>query len=210
MGSVNITPLEIAKRLSLAKVHDERLQLFGASTHRYQLNSCLNDDELRGFETTFGIVLPEQYRDFLLRFGNGGAGPGYGLLSLRKSIDEFGNDDLRRLSRPFIPPRAAREKVVDRDYPEDGILPLAHMGCGHMWVLIVTGAERGAIWTYLDGGDYDPAHHEIPEYPPSATLEQRLEANDRMTDELLSNPLRRLSFWDWYLDWLDSASPQSL
>ena len=127
-----LTPDQLAEKLYLLKRRDPGLQLFGAATHRYSLNAYLPREELQTFEETVGITLPEEYRDFLLRFGNGGAGPGYGLLSLKESIDEFGNDPLQSLARPFIPPRSARSKVDDRAYPDDGLFPLAHMGCGHM------------------------------------------------------------------------------
>jgi hypothetical protein len=172
------------------------------------LNACLSREELQKFEAFAGVTLPDEYRDFLLRFGSGGAGPGYGLLSLEESIGEFGNDPLQTISRPFIPPRSAGAKVEGRAYPEDGLLPLAHMGCGHMWMLVVTGAERGSIWSYQAGCDYDPACLELPDYPSGATVEQCLQANDRLTDALLSNPSRRLGFWNWYIDWLEGTSTQ--
>jgi len=205
---VALTPDQLANELSLLRLRDPGLLLFGASTHRYRLNACLSREELQKFEALVGVTLPDEYRDFLLRFGNGGAGPGYGLLPLKESIREFGNDPLQTMSRPFIPPRSARAKVEGRAYPEDGLLPLAHIGCGHMWMLVVSGAERGAIWSYQSGGDYDPACLELPDYPSGATLEQRLKANDRLADALLSNPSSRLGFWDWYMDWLDRTSTQ--
>jgi hypothetical protein len=205
---VALTPDQLAEKLSVLKRRDPGLTLFGAATHRYSLKACLPREELHAFEGSVGTTLPEEYRDFLLRFGNGGAGPGYGLLSLKESIDESGNDPLQSLARPFIPPRSARAQVDDRPYPEDGLFPLTHMGCGHMWMIVVTGAERGATWCYQAGYDYDPASLELPTYPPGATPEQRLEENDRFTDALSVKTSRRLSFWDWYIDWLDKTFPQ--
>jgi hypothetical protein len=35
-----------------------------------------------------------------------------------------------------------------------------------------------------------------------------MEANDGLTDALLADPSRRLSFWDWYIDWLDRTLTQ--
>src|ERR1035438_353442 len=100
-GTVALTPDQLAEKLSLLKVRDPGLQLFGAATHRYSLKACLPREELQEFEETVGVTLPEEYRDFLLLFGNGGAGPGYGLLSLKESIDEFASDPLQSLARPF-------------------------------------------------------------------------------------------------------------
>jgi hypothetical protein len=203
---MTITPDELAEKLILLKLHDPGLELFGASTHGYKLNSSLSREELAQFEGSAGIDLPEEFQDFLLNFGNGGAGPGYGLLSLQESVGEFGSDPINKIARPFIPPHSASEQLEDRDYPDDGLLPLAHMGCGHMWMLAITGPERGTVWNYLSGGDYQPCHLELPFYPPSATLQQRLDANNRLTDALLSDPSRRMHFWDWYLDWVGRSA----
>lgn len=92
------TPDQLANKLSLLRLRDPGLRLFGAATHRYRLNACLSREELQNFEASVGVTLPEEYRDFLLRFGNGGAGPGYGLLPLKESIGEFGNDPLQTTS----------------------------------------------------------------------------------------------------------------
>jgi hypothetical protein len=99
------------------------------------VNYCFK--ESLSSEASIGVTLPDEYRDFLLQFGNGGAGPDYGLLSLKASIGEFGNNPLQSISRPFIRPRSARAKIEGRAYPEDGLLPLAHIGCGHVWTLVV-------------------------------------------------------------------------
>lgn len=56
--------------------------------HQYKFNSCLNESDIASFEQKFGVKLPEEYRDFLLIVGNGGAGPDYGILSLEQSLEE--------------------------------------------------------------------------------------------------------------------------
>src|ERR1044072_5426568 len=62
---------------------DAALELFGASTHRYEFNAALTPGEVAAFEASQSLRLPEDYRDFLLNVGNGGAGPCYGIYPLR-------------------------------------------------------------------------------------------------------------------------------
>ncbi len=88
----------------------------------------------------------------------------------------------------------------DRAYPDDGLLPIAHIGCGHMWMLVVTGPERGNIWSYQSGLDYEPGRRELPDYSKATTPDERVAANNRLTDAMLSDQSRRLGFWAWYMD----------
>jgi hypothetical protein len=73
---------EILRQLSLLQSREGSLRLFGASSHRYDLNPVLSDAEVRKFEEKHQVELPSDYREFLLRCGNGGAGPYYGLFLL--------------------------------------------------------------------------------------------------------------------------------
>src|SRR5579884_2697565 len=61
---------------------DTQFRVFGASAHHYLLNPCLSERQVQEAETHYGIALPEDYRQFLLLMGNGGAGPDYGLFPL--------------------------------------------------------------------------------------------------------------------------------
>ncbi|MFE6307469.1 SMI1/KNR4 family protein [Nocardiopsis sp. NPDC057823] len=57
----------------------------GATGHRFRLDAPLTEQEVSAAETLWGIPLPGDYRDFLLEVGAGGAGPGYGLSTLRRT-----------------------------------------------------------------------------------------------------------------------------
>jgi hypothetical protein len=56
--------------------------VFGADSHLYQLNPPLTERDVQAFEAQHHIVLPRDYRGFLIHVGDGGAGPYYGVFKL--------------------------------------------------------------------------------------------------------------------------------
>ena len=70
----------ILKLLGQAKAKDPDLARFGAYSHQYKLAAPAGEEAIQEFEKQQGIRLPEEYRDFLMLVGNGGAGPYYGTL----------------------------------------------------------------------------------------------------------------------------------
>ncbi len=52
---------------------------FGVAKHEFKLRPPVPESELVAFESRHGVVLPEDYRQFLLLAGDGGAGPYYGI-----------------------------------------------------------------------------------------------------------------------------------
>ncbi len=73
---------ELLAMLEQVRGLDPDFELFGASTHNYTLNPTLSEAEVAAFERENKVTLPRDYRDFLLKAGNGGAGPVYGLHEL--------------------------------------------------------------------------------------------------------------------------------
>lgn len=67
-------------------------KLHGSDAHRFRINPPIPVDEVRDFEARHRIRLPEEYRDFIVHVGNGGAGPGYGLFPL--GMENRGYDTL--------------------------------------------------------------------------------------------------------------------
>jgi hypothetical protein len=191
---------ELDKKLSQLRRRDPELKLFGASTHRYTLNPPLGVDEIERFEQDAGVKLPEEYRNFLTRIGNGGAGPYYGLFSLEQVRSEFDDEfPLERIGELFLPPRTAHD---ERFYPVQGAIPIAHVGCGSMVLIVGTGSEHGNIWTYCVDERLRPYGYEIPAYPPNSTIEERIAANDALDDRLLADRSSNWGFCKWYEDWL--------
>ena len=116
-------------------------------------------------ERAKGIALPDEYREFLLRIGNGGNGPPYyGLARVGEVADDMTNAEqeifssLSRVARPFPftqtwcweEDEICREGTSEQVY--DGSIYLGNDGCGQYWLLIVTGAERGKVWMICGEG----------------------------------------------------------
>ena len=79
--------------LDPVRIHSDLLRLrsagairevFGANGHTFVVNATLSEAKISAFETQHRISLPNDYREFLLRIGNGGAGPYYGIFPLGK------------------------------------------------------------------------------------------------------------------------------
>jgi hypothetical protein len=66
-------------KLERLRQADPEFLVHGASGHWYRLGPRLTPGWVAWLEAKYGIELPEQYRDYLLHAGNGGAGPHHGL-----------------------------------------------------------------------------------------------------------------------------------
>jgi len=148
---------------------EQHRELFGASTHtsthKFLLHPCITEKQVRQFEARHAIHLPEDYRNFLLEVGSGGAGPLYGLFS----FGHFGERGLPELALPFPHSEHWNPQFKEGDTPvlsefEDwyfdtkhifGSMPICHEGCGYYDLLVVTGPEHGNVWVdarVSDGG----------------------------------------------------------
>ena len=152
----------------------EQPNIFGAQGHNFLLNAPLPESEVAAFEQRHGIVLPADYRHFITRVANGGAGPFYGVFRLGE-IDnkpwQEGDRFVGVLSQPF-PHREAwndlsgmpsnglyetneneaerQRSAFEADYFDstwvNGAIPICHEGCA-IWVwLVLTGEEAGHLW----------------------------------------------------------------
>lgn len=62
----------------LAEARRQGKKCFGSEGHHFKLRPPLPESAVRAFEQQHGILLPEDYRQFLIEAGDGGAGPYYG------------------------------------------------------------------------------------------------------------------------------------
>jgi hypothetical protein len=77
----------IRDRIRLLAEIDREHQVFGASTHQYQLAPTLDEPAVRAIEARLGVTLPDDYRSYLCSVGASGAGPYYGLLPTQAPED---------------------------------------------------------------------------------------------------------------------------
>ncbi|MFF8600229.1 SMI1/KNR4 family protein [Streptomyces sp. NPDC015238] len=146
-------------RLERMAERDPNRERFGAATHRYALRPPLPEAEIRRFETTHGIALPEPYRSFVATVGDGPAGPAHGLLPLTVprpeadddwAVDEEWREDRRpgRLATPFAldAPAPGRIGTARAEELVPGTLTLAEEGCGVYVRLVLNGPRTGEIW----------------------------------------------------------------
>ena len=153
----------------LKRVRESGISSFGDDQHDFHLNPPLLESDIVAFESRHNILLPEDYREFLLRAGNGGAGPYCGILPLEQwhavalwvVFDEEADipDDFPSQPCP-LHPGMSREKSWEKDliksdlgFPWDsyyqGALALADQGCTFYSLLIVSGSARGRV-VYVD------------------------------------------------------------
>jgi len=202
--------LRVKADLATLRAADPGFDVFGSAAHRYELLAPARDDHLAAFEAAHGIALPSAYRRFLRELGNGGAGPHYGLFPLGlwdgggQGLEPWGEYGAGVLREPFphstpwnlpddrfMPPdlddvdaEEAWQTALDAEYFDRslvaGAFPIAHHGCAHRNLLVVTGPHRGEVWL-----DARASHEGIaPEVDAQG---------------------RRRTFETWYLDWLRAS-----
>jgi hypothetical protein len=125
---------------------DPRLLRFGAASHRYELRPPLSELRIAELEAAAGVRLPDDYRDFLLEVGDGGAGPYYGLVPFDQA------EQRAMMEGRFEPREPAPLEASPRLQPWHGVVLLAHLGCGYLAYLVVEGRRRGEVW--LDLGSH--------------------------------------------------------
>ena len=81
-----INVMQFPQRIRDLARRDPKRRLFGCELHQYGLGPCLTESELEAVESSYGIRIPSEYREFLTNVGNGGVGPGYGLEPLRPPV----------------------------------------------------------------------------------------------------------------------------
>lgn len=199
-----------ALREALHRLRRAQPDVFGASVHRFRVNTPLADADLQALELRHAIKLPADYRRFLVEIGNGGAGPYYGIFPLG-SFDGSGDglqpwgDFVGTLAEAFAYHEPWNDLTGRPDYAladddEDeyerrmdafakrywsgsvmnGAIPICHIGCALRVWLVVSGGEAGNVW-------YD------------------YRADYRGVTPVLSRSGRHASFGVWYTEWLDEA-----
>jgi len=192
---IDIILQRIHEKLDRLRTLDAGFRVFGSGSHRYRMGHALTDGDLKFLEGQLGAPLPPDYRQFLMKIGHGGAGPGYGLFAL-DSEDPENITSLPYLSRPFEWTDAFNPVKWEEPSQHEGVgsdedgafvgmtlpgaLYLCHCGCALRVFIVVNGKSKGEVWHdwQADGAGVYPA-----------------------TD----SQGRRVPFVDWYEEWLDRS-----
>jgi hypothetical protein len=128
---------------------DVRFLQFGAHRHRYQFAQPLQQRAIRDIEARLGVTLPADYRNFVASVGQSGAGPYYGLIGLQQA----GESTLKSAQLPSkLTPGLTLEQARLND-PWHGAVPVCHLGCGYVALLIINGPVAGQIWLDARGAN---------------------------------------------------------
>ena len=112
-----------------------------------KLKAPANVASILELERKHELELPAEYRAFLLEVGNGGAGPpAYGLYDIDTAFAER-RKGIYTLADPFEPPLSGHDYV---DLTAPGMLLLGTHGCAYYDGLVVSGPERGQVWTFIE------------------------------------------------------------
>ena len=77
----------------LANLAPESLKLVqGCAKHNFRLGRRYTKIEVSQIEVKYSIKFPEKFVEFITQLGMGGAGPGYGLLSLDNALSQLDDD----------------------------------------------------------------------------------------------------------------------
>ncbi|WP_099222295.1 SMI1/KNR4 family protein [Listeria costaricensis] len=147
---------ELLNKLKLLKKIDINQEIFGAAQHHYHFHPTLSEDAIKAFEQAHKITLPADYHHFLTKIGNGGAGPSFGISPLEKffTARHYGNIKINDhfLVTPF--PYSTAHPFHYTDESDEsliremtGTLTLCDHGCGYYDMLIISGSEKGTVWS---------------------------------------------------------------
>ncbi len=196
---------------------DKSFEVFGSESHKYKLNPCLSEAEIQEFESSFQVTLPDEFRNFLLKIGNGVAGPGYGflglnidnLMELKSSTSDFFaqsfclQDEWNDLDLLKETNGSQASAYFDQKFIQ-GSIAIAEYGCGIQARLVITGAERGNIWIddrTNEGGIYPLNSHCAAFFHDDPDM-------DTYMYESVEESKEALSFDEWYENWLNRAINQ--
>lgn len=136
----------------LARVDPKRLR-FGAAAHDYAFRARLTAARVEAIARDTGSVLPEDYQSFLIEVGDGGCGPGYGLVPLDHPAQLAWMGKRCHLDGALTPvrdPDPETKAYYDSDARLDGTIILADHGCCYLSVLVVDRASVAFGRVYAD------------------------------------------------------------
>lgn len=212
---------QFSQEFERLKNADPAYTLFGASTHEYKFSPKLNISDILTFEKTHDITLPSSYKTYLTEFGNGGAGPSYGIFAL-------GNMDHNHDEAPwpgYIKPGATfrfteahnnDDKLDDGEPAERNFKTKAEFEEAHEYWYYATREPRQDQY-YEDhalDGAIPICHHGCGQRswlvvdeksPEFGNIWEDLVADEEGVSPALNRKGDRINFADWILDWCSKS-----
>ena len=141
----------LAKIRQLAAL-DRQHKAFGAYAHHYAFRPPASSADLAASEQRLGAALPPELRALYVELGDGGAGPGYGLLAStmlqgRGASSPYpGVAALREAARRADASGEQEDPYFEAPYDSIvGLIPIIEEGCGHQTCLVASGPSAGRV-----------------------------------------------------------------
>jgi hypothetical protein len=207
----------IRKNLETLRTAKVRPDVFGSQAHGFRLHPTLSLDEVQAFETKHRVMLPSDYREFLMHIRNGGAGPYYGLFKLgemdsRRALREWKEADgfVGILSEPFPHTEAWNDltgrppydesRETDQEWEDEYNRLLVQWEADHYWNSrwvngVIPICNLGCAlrqWLVITG-------------PEAGHVWGDDRVDERGLYPLQKGVLKRVTFLLWYTSWLDEA-----
>ncbi|MFJ1651501.1 SMI1/KNR4 family protein [Streptomyces sp. NPDC088337] len=189
------------------------------------MEDTLTQGELAELEAQTGVQLPEEYRTFLLHVGAGGAGPAYGLFTVRRVQGRWrwegdGADlaDLSRLAEPF-PDRGPDSKLLDdllaqrpeeEDFGDIEDFDDAIEAWDERWEVVMFAPERTAGAIVISHLGCAQREWLIISGRHRGTIWSDCRVDDVDLAPLLDDDGMPVTFARWYTDWLAKAERTAL
>jgi hypothetical protein len=205
---------EIIEKLNLLRKLDQEFSVFGSSSHQYELNETLSDDQLAAIEKKYNCHFPSDYKEFITKVGDGGAGPFYGLFPVEIQDDDHDYCSWEEgyligdLSKPFkhtdswnqVPSFWEKKPNLDENTPEEkeeqwnALLEKNYFNEEVMQGAIPICHQGCAIrnWLVVTG-------------QASGTVWIDYRTDYKGIEPLMSKEKNKISFSEWYLMWLHES-----
>lgn len=93
----------ILEKLVIVNQRNETTKHYGADPAWFDLNPCLSEQEIMAFEQEYQVILPGDYRLFLMQVGNGSKEDDNGFFSLEKGTPKPAEGSLKSpINQPFL------------------------------------------------------------------------------------------------------------
>lgn len=134
----------IGQKVQSLRKLDQKLTVFGASSHRYRLTPTSKTEH----EALSQRGWPETYLLFLHLVGSG-AGPYYGLLRPQHSLEDAKHVWL--LDQPIDDSGVNQDAevirlMIDAGATKNTLIPICDYGCGERFMLAVAGPRKDSLW----------------------------------------------------------------